>query len=76
MNKFMKVSDCKAKFLSVAEEVSRTGEAVVVTKRGKPLVDVVPHRTNRKDAFGILKGRIKIKGDIMSPIDVEWEALK
>ena len=76
MSKSLKISDCKARFLSVAEEVARTGERVVVTKRGKPLVDVVPHQAKKKDAFGILKGRIKIKGDIISPIDVEWEALK
>lgn len=77
MSKVLKVSECKAKFLAVVEEVSTTGERVVVTKRGKPVVDVVPHRKNQKNAFGILKGQIKITGDIISPIDdVEWEALK
>ena len=30
----------------------------------------------RKDAFGILKGELEIIGDIMSPIDVEWDAMK
>jgi prevent-host-death family protein len=76
MTKAIKASECKAKFLSVIAEVARTGERVIVTKRGEPLVDVIPHRKNTKDAFGILKGRIKITGDIISPIDVEWEALK
>jgi prevent-host-death family protein len=76
MSKTLKISDCEAKFLSVAEEVARRRERVVVTKRGKPLVDVVPHEARKKDAFGLLKGRIKIKGDIISPIDVDWEALK
>ena len=27
-----------------------------------------------KSLFGIDKGRLKILGDIISPIDVEWEA--
>lgn len=76
MTRHVKASECKAKFLSVIEEVARTGQPVVITKRGKPLVDLVPHREKRKDAFGVLKGKIKIKGDIISPIDVEWEALK
>jgi prevent-host-death family protein len=76
MSKTLKVSECKAKFLAVAEQVARTGERVVVTKRGEPLVDVVPHQSARKNAFGILKGQIEITGDIISPIDVEWEALK
>jgi hypothetical protein len=26
--------------------------------------------------FGALKGSVIIKGDIISPLDVEWEALK
>jgi antitoxin (DNA-binding transcriptional repressor) of toxin-antitoxin stability system len=76
MGKLLKASDCKAKFLSLIEDISTTGECVTVTKRGKPLVDMIPHRANKKDAFGILKGHIEIKGDIISPIDVEWDALK
>jgi antitoxin (DNA-binding transcriptional repressor) of toxin-antitoxin stability system len=76
MNRSIKASECKAKFLSLIEDISSSGESVTVTKRGKPLVDMIPHRTNRKDAFGILKGRIKIKGDIISPVDVEWDAMK
>lgn len=48
---------------------------MIVTKRGKALVRVIPDRAGEKIAFGVLKGRIKIKGDIISPIDVEWKAL-
>jgi prevent-host-death family protein len=76
MNKTLKASDCKAKLLSLIDDIASTGESVTVTKRGKPMVDIVPHRANKKDAFGILKGHIEIKGDIISPIDVEWDALK
>jgi hypothetical protein len=42
----------------------------------------VLHRRRKKVAQhkrkgrGVLKGRMKIVGDIISPIDVEWEALK
>jgi prevent-host-death family protein len=76
MGKTIKASECKAKFLALIDDISSTGESVTVTKRGKPLVDMIPHQSSKKNAFGILKGRIKIKGDIISPIDVEWEAMK
>lgn len=72
----MKASEFKAKCLAVMDEVASTGEPVVVTKNGKPVAEVVPHRRRKKDAFGILKGQIRITGDIISPIDVKWDALK
>jgi antitoxin (DNA-binding transcriptional repressor) of toxin-antitoxin stability system len=49
----------------------------VVTKNGKPMAELVPHRTaKKKSPFGIWKGKVKIVGDIISPIDVEWDAMK
>ena len=77
MSKIIKASEFKAKCLALMDEVARTGESVVVTKKGEPLVELVPHKTKAKrDAFGILKGELVITGDIMSPIDIEWDAMK
>jgi prevent-host-death family protein len=76
MTKIVKASEFKAKCLALIDEVASTGRAVVVTKNGKPLADLVPHRSAKKSPFGIWKGKVKITGDIMSPIDVEWDALK
>lgn len=74
----MKASEFKAKCLAVMDEVATTGEAVTITKNGKPVVELVPSRTKRvSDPFGMHKGRIKILGDIMSPVgEDEWEVLK
>jgi|AutmiccommuBRH23_1029490.scaffolds.fasta_scaffold141068_1 prevent-host-death family protein len=38
----LSISQAKAQFLAVAERVASSGEEVVVTKRGQPLVRVVP----------------------------------
>jgi len=76
MSRMIKASEFKAKCLAVLDEVERTRQPVVVTKRGKPIADVVPHTPKHRNARGILKGRLEILGDIISPIDVEWEALK
>jgi prevent-host-death family protein len=77
MTKIMKASKFKAKCLVVMDEVAKSGETIVVTKNGEPLVELVPHKTKKKRSpFGILKGELEIKGDIISPVDVEWDAMK
>lgn len=70
-------STFKAKCLALMDEVARTGKPLLVTKNGKPIVELRPHAGKRpRSPFGMHKGLIAIKGDIVSPIDVEWEALK
>ena len=76
MSKSMKASEFKAKCLAVMDEVSRTGQAVVITKNGKPVAELVPHRASRAKALGCLADSLFITGDIISPVDVEWDVLK
>ena len=38
--------------------------------------ELVPHRARRKNARGIMKDRLLVIGDIIAPIDVEWDALR
>ena len=76
MSRMIKASEFKAKCLALMDEVERTGQPVVITKKGKPVAELVPHRPRTKNARGILKDELFITGDIMSPIDVEWNALK
>ena len=56
----------KARCLTVMKQVQSTGEPVVVTKRGTPLVKVVPVREEKNEIFGFLAGKVKIVGDIES----------
>ena len=44
MTKIMKASEFKAKCLAVMDEVAKTGEPVIVTKNGQPVVELVPHK--------------------------------
>jgi prevent-host-death family protein len=76
MTKTMKASECKAKFLGVLDEVAATHEEVIVTKNGKPVAQIVPFVEKPKSIIGALKGSVLYMGDLESPIDVEWEALK
>jgi prevent-host-death family protein len=76
MSQIIKASEFKAKCLALMDEVARTGESVVVTKNGNPVAELVPYKPKPKNARGIWKGQVEIIGDIMSPIDVEWDAMK
>lgn len=69
-------AEFKAKCLELMDEVERTGTSVVVTKRGRAVAQLSPVRRKGRSARGLLKGRIKILGDIVSPIDVVWDANK
>jgi prevent-host-death family protein len=72
----IKASEFKAKCLALMDQVALTGERIVITKNGKPVAELIPHQAARPASpFGMHKD-IKILGDIMSPIDVEWDAMK
>ena len=76
MTKTMSAAEFKAKCLHVLDRVAESGQGVVVTKRGRPVARVVPIVNRPKRIVGAMKGEIHIPGDIVSPLDVEWEALK
>ena len=48
-------------------------EGLVITKRGKPVARVVPYDREFTDFIGSLRGKIEIRGDIMST-GVRWNA--
>jgi prevent-host-death family protein len=64
----------KARCLAVMKKVQATGEPVIVTKRGAPVVKLVPVQSGKDDIFGFMMEKVKIVGDIEAPIPVEWEA--
>ncbi|HUH62433.1 MAG TPA: type II toxin-antitoxin system Phd/YefM family antitoxin [Terracidiphilus sp.] len=65
----------KAKCLKLLDQVAEKHETLIVTKRGKPMVQVVPIQ-QPSTLFGSMKGSVLYMGDVISPIDVEWEAMK
>jgi antitoxin (DNA-binding transcriptional repressor) of toxin-antitoxin stability system len=46
------------------DDVLATGEPVIVTKRGKPVVKVVPAESEKSGLFGFMAGKFKIVGDL------------
>ena len=66
----------KAKCLKLLDEVAEKRETLVITKHGKPVAEVNPIKPEKTELFGSMKGSGIILGDIISPIDVEWDAMK
>ena len=70
----MKASEFKAKCLGLIDELAAHGGEIVITKNGKPVAKLTAFQERPQTLFGAGRGRMKIIGDIISPIDVEWEA--
>jgi prevent-host-death family protein len=64
----------KAQCLALLDEVARGHETIVVTKRGKPVAQVIPITEAGEGLKDQLKGSILQERDIVSPILVTWEA--
>ena len=76
--KRMQASAFKTKCLTVMNEVQATGEPVIVTKRGKPVVKVIPAEPEKGDILGFMAGEFEIVGDIESPVvpPSHWKIMK
>jgi prevent-host-death family protein len=74
----IQASKFKAKCLALMDQVARTGETILVTKNGRPVVEVKPHLGPRAPSLiGLHKGSLKIRGDIVAPIGSgAWKALR
>lgn len=68
-------AEFKAKCLKLMDEIARTRKPIVITKRGKPVAKLVPaDPAPRKPLFGCMAGTVTFEGNILAPLDVEWEA--
>ena len=61
----------KEQCLALLEEVGPEG--IIITKRGKPVAKLVPLSADSASLIGSLRGKLKIKADIVST-GVRWRA--
>jgi len=81
----MGAGEFKAKCLAVMDDVARTGEPVLVTKRGKPVARVVSpdeapqHEKDVDSIFGFLRGMAVVPEGVdlvrSEFADEEWDRL-
>jgi prevent-host-death family protein len=65
----------KEKCLALLDEVAQEHETIVVTKRGKPVALVTPVTEKEQSLREKLKGSILQENDIISPVDIAWDAV-
>lgn len=71
----MTITKFKATCLSILDDVQKQKKRVVITRRGKPIAEVVPYlKAERKIS---LKDTVTYIGDIVSPVaEEDWEVLR
>jgi len=63
--------------LALLDEVAAKGNAILITRRGKPLVHVTPVQQDGGITLGKLRGTMEIKKDIVAPLgDEDWAACR
>jgi prevent-host-death family protein len=67
-------AEFKARCLEFVDEVEQTRTGLVITRHRKPVARLVPILQESERFCGSLKGMVLDHGDLVSPIDVEWEA--
>lgn len=64
----------KARCLALLDEVATTGRPLVVTKRGRPVAEVVPVEPPES-----LAGSVEIlvsEEELIAPLDAEWDVTR
>ena len=73
MQAMIGAGEFKAKCLKLLDEVANKREPLVISKHGKAVAKLVPMPLDA-ELFGALAGSVHQEGDIVSPLDNEWEA--
>jgi prevent-host-death family protein len=67
----IRATDFKARCLALLDRVQRTGESIIVTKRGRAVAELRPTRPAKVKS---LRGSLTYHGDIVAPLDIKWNA--
>ncbi|MBW2163500.1 MAG: type II toxin-antitoxin system Phd/YefM family antitoxin [Deltaproteobacteria bacterium] len=76
--KTMGISQFKSHALKILDQVAKTQEIIIITKRGKPLAQIAPYRTSDiNPKSGRLSDTLVFEKDVISPLGEEmWDACK
>jgi prevent-host-death family protein len=70
-------SQFKPKSLEYFRQVQETGEPIIITDHGKPVLKIVPYIASPDDVLQALRGSVTKYEDPLEPVGLEdWEALQ
>ena len=70
----IKASEFQANCLQFMDQVAQTGEPLIIIKNDKPVVTLLPYGERQETIAGLHAGAIRVRGDIVSPLNEAWEA--
>jgi prevent-host-death family protein len=75
--KTIPAGEFKARCLKLMDEVAERRIRVRITKKGRPVAELVPLEAEGDDPAGCLAGRLEILGDLVAPVvpAEDWDAL-
>jgi prevent-host-death family protein len=76
METHIPIGELKTHCYQILDRVQKEKQNLVITKRGTPiakLVSLQPH-SPKQSLLGILQSKAKISGDLLAPLDEQWEA--
>lgn len=77
MEHLVSKSSFKAKALEYFRQVESTGEELVITDNGKPVLKIVPYTHDPTEALRSLRGSVIRYTDPLEPVGLEdWESLR
>lgn len=76
MSKSISKSQFKPKSLAYLRDVEETGEALIITDRGRPVVRIEPYRPMH-ETLGLLRGCVTRYDDPTEPVTGDdWESMR
>jgi prevent-host-death family protein len=76
MSRVVTKSQFKPHALEYFRQIEQTGEEVVITSHGKPVLKVVPYTEKPADALKALRGSVVKYDEPTRPTGEKWEGLK
>ncbi|MFZ5571541.1 MAG: type II toxin-antitoxin system Phd/YefM family antitoxin [Thermodesulfobacteriota bacterium] len=76
MEKQISKSQFKPRVLQLFREIERTGRALIITDRGKPVLKIEPYAEKPSDILKILRNTVIKYEDPTAPVGLDdWESL-
>jgi prevent-host-death family protein len=67
-------TEFKTRCLALLEEVRETRQSLLVTRHGKPVVEISPYVQKNSARDNPLKGSIVFQDDLISPLKEKWDS--
>jgi len=69
-------TEFKTHCLALIEDVRETRQSLVVTRHGRPVVEISPYVPKNAARVNPLKGSIVFQDDLISPLEEKWDSAR